>query len=66
MKIRCNLSDELINELIEETGEKNKSKIVRTALEDMLRNIKRKKVKMLRGIIDLDLDLEELRGRDKI
>ncbi|MCP4157327.1 MAG: type II toxin-antitoxin system VapB family antitoxin [bacterium] len=66
MRATLNIPDELIEQLMAETGEKNKTKIIRNALEDMLRKIRRKKFKNLRGKIDLDLDLEKYRAQDMI
>ena len=60
------ISDSLMDELIFETGEKNKTRVIKTALEEMLRNIKRKKLKKLRGKIDLDIDLEKFRAQDMV
>lgn len=66
MKATLSIPDSLIDELIIETGEKNKTRIVRTALEEMLRKVKRNKFKKLRGKIDLDIDLEKFRSQDMI
>jgi hypothetical protein len=66
MRATLNISDSLINELIIETGEKNKTRIIRSALEEMLRKTKRNKFKKLRGKIDLDIDLEKFRGQDML
>ena len=66
MRATLNLPDAVINELITETGEKNKTKIIKEALEDMLRKIKRNNFKKLRGKIDLDIDIEEFRAQDMI
>jgi hypothetical protein len=66
MRARLNIPDLLINELIVETGEKNKTRIIQTALEEMLRKSKRNKFKKLRGKIDLDIDLEKFRAQDMI
>ena len=66
MRATLNIPDSLINQLIAETGEKNKTRIIRTALEEMLRKIKRKNFKKLRGKIDLDIDLEKFRAQDMI
>ena len=64
MRATLNIPDSLINQLIAETGEKNKTRIIRTALEEMLKKIKRKNFKKLRGKIDLDIDLEKFRNQD--
>jgi hypothetical protein len=66
MRATLNIPDILVRELIHETGEKNKTRLIRMALEEMLRNIKRKKFKELRGKIDLDLDVEKFRAQDMI
>ena len=58
MRATLNIPESLINQLIAETGEKNKTRLIRTALEEMLRRIKRK--------IDLDIDLEKFRAQDMI
>jgi len=66
MRATLSISDVLINELIVETGEKNKTRIIQTALEEMLKKLKRRKLKKLRGKISIDLDLHKLRGQDLI
>lgn len=66
MRATLNIPDSLINQLIAETGEKNKTRIIRIALEEMLRKIKRNNFKKLRGKIDLDIDLEKFRAQDMI
>jgi len=66
MRATLNIPDALMDELIVETGEKNKTRVIQKALEEMLRNIKRKKLKKLRGKIDLDIDLEKFRAQDMI
>ncbi|MFC2155552.1 type II toxin-antitoxin system VapB family antitoxin [Acidobacteriota bacterium] len=66
MRATLNIPDILINDLIAETGEKNKTKIIKTALEEMLKRIRRNRLKKLRGKIDLDLDLEKFREQDMI
>ena len=66
MRATLNVPDMLMNELIVETGERSKTKLIRIALEGLLKEIKRKKFKKLRGKIDLDLNLGEFRGMDMI
>jgi hypothetical protein len=66
MRITLNLPDDLMNELIRTTGEKNKTHLIRTSLEEMLKKAKRDKLLELRGKIKLELDLEGLRGKDMI
>ena len=66
MRITLNLPDDLMNELIKITGVKNKTQLIRTSLETMLKKAKRDKLLERRGKIKLDLDLEALRGKDMI
>lgn len=66
MRATLSIPDVLMNELIVETGEKNKTRIIQTALEEMLKKLKRRKLKKMRGKIALDLDLHKLRGQDLI
>ena len=64
MRTTLNLPDDLVKELVKVTGEKNKTRLIRTALADMLKRIKREKLIEFRGKIDFDFDLDELRRRD--
>ena len=64
MRTTLNLPDDLVKELVSVTGEKNKTLLIRTALADMLKRIKREKLIEYRGKIELDLNLDELRRRD--
>lgn len=66
MRITLNLPDDLMSELIKTTGVKNKTQLIRTSLEAMLKKAKRDKLLELRGKVKLDLDLEGLRGKDMI
>ena len=43
-----------------ETGEKNKTRLIKSALEEMLRTIRRKKLISMSGKLELDLTKEEL------
>jgi len=66
MRMTLNLPDDLMNELIKTTGVKNKTYLIRTSLEEMLKKAKRDKLLELRGKIKLDLDLEGHRSKDMI
>ncbi len=66
MQASLDIPETLINELILETGERNKTKIIKIALEEFLEKLKRKKLKRLRGKIDLDLNLAKYREQDMI
>lgn len=60
MRTTLNLPDALINDLVIETGERNKTRLIKNALEDMLRALKRKKIINMSGKMELDLTVEEL------
>jgi len=60
MRATLNIPDTLINDLMFETGERNKTRLIKSALEGMLRTISRKKLIAMRGKLELDLTKEEL------
>ena len=60
MRATLNIPDPLINDLIVETGEQNKTRLIKTALEEMLRTIRRKKLIEMNGKMELDLTVTEL------
>jgi hypothetical protein len=60
MRATLNIPDVLINDLIVETGERNKTRLIKTALEEMLRTIRRKKLIAMSGKMEMDLTVEEL------
>jgi hypothetical protein len=64
MRTTLIIPDDLMNDLVEETGERSKTLLVRRSLEEMLQRVRRENLKRLRGKIDLDIDLETLRTKD--
>jgi len=64
MRTTLIIPDDLMKDLMEETGEKSKTLLVRRSLEEMLQRVRRENLKRLRGKIDLDIDLESLRTKD--
>jgi hypothetical protein len=66
MRTTLIIPDDLMNDLVEETGEKSKTLLVRRSLEEMLQRVRRENLKRLRGKIDLDIELETLRTKDLI
>jgi hypothetical protein len=65
MRTTLNLPDDLVSALVAETGEKNRTLIIRRSLEETLRRLRRNKLKGLRGRFDLDVDLVTLRKADR-
>jgi hypothetical protein len=66
MRTTLIIPDDLMKDLMEETGEKNKTLLVRRSLEEMLQRVRRENLKSLRGKVRLAIDLETLRKRDLI
>ncbi len=64
MRTTLIIPDDLMKGLMEETGEKSKTLLIRRSLEEMLKRVRRENLKRLRGKIDLDIDLEMLRTKD--
>jgi hypothetical protein len=64
MRTTLIIPDDLMNDLIDETGEKSKTLLVRRSLEEMLQRVRRDNLKRLRGKIRLDVDLKTLRKKD--
>ncbi|MGB7294187.1 MAG: type II toxin-antitoxin system VapB family antitoxin [Candidatus Aminicenantales bacterium] len=64
MRTTLIIPDELMKDLMEETGETSKTVLVRRSLEEMLRRVRRENLKRLRGKVRLDLDLDSLRKKD--
>jgi len=64
MRTTLIIPDNLMKDLIEETGEKSKTTLVCRSLEEMLQRVRRENLKRLRGKLQLDLDLEALRQKD--
>jgi len=64
MRTTLIIPDDLMKDLMEETGEKSKTLLVCRSLEEMLQRVRRENLKRLRGTIPLDIDLETLRAKD--
>ena len=64
MRTTLIIPDDLMKDLMEETDEKSKTRLVCLALEEMLQRVRREKLKKLRGKVELDIDLETLRTKD--
>ena len=64
MRTTLIIPDDLMNDLMEETGVKNKTLLVRRSLEDMLQRVRRDNIKKMRGKLTVHIDLGSLRKRD--
>jgi hypothetical protein len=64
MRTTLNIPDDLMNALMAETGEKNKTLLIRRSLEELLKRIRRQNLKRLKGKVDLEIDLPAEREKD--
>lgn len=63
MRTTLDLPEDLVVEAMKVTDIKTKTKVIITALEQLIKKSKISEIKKYRGQIDLDIDLDELRGR---
>ena len=53
----------MIDEAMKATQIRTKTKLIATALEDLIRKTKISALKDYKGKVDLDIDMDDLRGR---
>ena len=63
MRTTIDLPEDLIKEAMNITRIKTKTQVIITALEEMIRKSKISELKQFKGKIDLEIDLDHLRGR---
>lgn len=63
MRTTLDLPENLLNEAMKATQIKTKTKVIITALEELIRKSKIAELKKYKGKIDLDIDLDTIRGR---
>ncbi len=63
MRTTLDLPEELLNEAMKITHIQTKTKVIITALEELIRKSKISEIKEYKGKIDLDIDLEAIRDR---
>jgi len=63
VRTTLNLPDELLREAMRATRSKTKTSVVTLALEELVRKAKSSELKKYKGKIDLEINLDELRGR---
>ncbi|MDY6855654.1 MAG: type II toxin-antitoxin system VapB family antitoxin [Thermodesulfobacteriota bacterium] len=63
MRTTLDLPDNLVNEAMRVTSIKTKTKVIITALEQLIRKSQLSEIKEFKGKINLDIDLETIRGR---
>jgi Arc/MetJ family transcription regulator len=63
MRTTLDLPEDLLNEAMKVAHIKTKTKVIITALEDLIRKFKISELKQYKGKIDLNIDLDTIRGR---
>jgi Arc/MetJ family transcription regulator len=63
MRTTLDLPEELLVEAMKVTRINTKTKVIITALEDLIRKTKIAGLKEFKGKVDLDIDLNAIRGR---
>jgi len=63
MRTTLDLPEELIDEAMKATKINTKTKVIITALEDLIRKSKISGLKEFKGKVDLDIDMNVIRGR---
>jgi Arc/MetJ family transcription regulator len=63
MRTTLDLPEDLVEEAMKATNIKTKTKVIVAALEQLIRKSKIAEIKNYKGQVDLDIELNELRGR---
>ena len=64
MRTTLDLPEDLLNEAMKTMKIKTKTKVIITALEELIRKNKISELKKFKGSVDLDIDINSLRSRD--
>ncbi len=63
MRTTLDLPEDLLTEAMKTTRIQTKTKVIITALEELIRKSKISELKKFKGKVDLDIDLDAVRGR---
>ncbi len=63
MRTTLDLPEDLLSEAMKVANVNTKTKVIITALEELVRKSKISDLKQYKGEIDLDIDLDTIRGR---
>jgi hypothetical protein len=63
MRTTLDLPETLVDEAMKVTQIKTKTRVIITALEDLIRKSKTSGLKEYKGQVDLDIDMDTMRGR---
>ena len=64
MRTTLDLPEELLREAMRATHIETKTKVIITALEELIRKNKISGLKKFKGKVDLDIDIDHIRGRN--
>ncbi|MDA3787449.1 MAG: type II toxin-antitoxin system VapB family antitoxin [Desulfobacula sp.] len=64
MRTTLDLPENLLREAMKTTHIKTKTKVIITALEELIRKTQISNLKQFKGKIDLEVDMDQLRGRE--
>lgn len=64
MRTTLDLPEKLLNDAMKATQIKTKTQVIITALEELVRKTEISRLKKYKGKVDLDIDLDHLRGRE--
>jgi hypothetical protein len=65
MRSTVTIEKDVLDDLLAETGAKNKATAVKQAITDYLRRCKMEKIKSMKGKLDFDLTAEDLRHYER-
>ena len=63
MRTTLDLPENLLQDAMQVTHIQTKTRVIITALEELIRKSKIAKLKQYKGQVDLDIDLDVIRGR---
>ncbi len=64
MRTTLDIPENLLSEAMKTTNIKTKTKVIITALEELIRKTQISNLKQFKGKIDLEIDMDQLRGRE--
>lgn len=66
MRTTLNIDEDLLGEVMNVTGQKNRSEAIRIALADYLKEQRKNKLLALRGTVNIEDNWEELRELERV
>ena len=63
MRTTLDLPEDLVSEAMKTTNIKTKTKVIITALEQLIKKSRISEIKKYKGQVDLNIDLDEIRDR---